>query len=213
MRTFDTAIPPLAFIRFSSRALRCCPVNPQEFGGRTLVTERGRCPIVDLEISATTWPPSFHLRRQPVRGDLVAVGCEDLSGWLSPVPLAWERTTARLRARALYRLVARLGLGGRGQASVKGPEGQRWFPFRAANTQFHSLYLPQFAGGYEPETQLLIQILTGARGVFFDIGANWGHLSIALADSFTGEITLSSLRELPSGISARPRGAHAAPRL
>lgn len=59
-----------------------------------------------------------------------------------------------------------------------------------ANTQFHSLYLPQFAGGYELETQLLIQILTGANGVFFDVGANWGHLSVALAitEGFHGEI-------------------------
>jgi len=90
----------------------------------------------------------------------------------------------------LYRLVTRLGLGGSGEASVQGSEGPRRFCFRGANTQFHSLYLPQFAGGYEPETQLLIQILTGANGAFFDVGANWGHLSIALAitEGFHGEI-------------------------
>jgi FkbM family methyltransferase len=50
--------------------------------------------------------------------------------------------------------------------------------------------LPQFAGGYEPETQLLVQILVGTEGEFFDVGANWGHLSIGLAAArgYSGEI-------------------------
>jgi FkbM family methyltransferase len=125
----------------------------------------------------------------------------------------WERTTARLPARGLYRLLARLGLCGRGWATVQGVQGPRPFSFRAANTQFHSLYLPQFAGGYEPETQLLIQILAGAEGVFFDIGANWGHLSVALAavDGFHGEIhafepSAAAFRDL-SDVTRRAHGA------
>ncbi len=64
--------------------------------------------------------------------------------------------------------------------------------FNIRNTQFHSVYFPQYQKSYEPETTVLIDLILkqNPKGVFFDIGANWGHMSLhaASSKSFEGEI-------------------------
>ena len=64
--------------------------------------------------------------------------------------------------------------------------------FNIRNTQFHSVYFPQYKKSYEPETTVLIDLILGQnpKGVFFDVGANWGHMSLHAASSeqFKGEV-------------------------
>ena len=64
--------------------------------------------------------------------------------------------------------------------------------FNIRNTQFHSIYFPQYKKSYEPETTVLIDLILNENpeGVFFDVGANWGHMSLhaASAKSFNGSV-------------------------
>jgi len=62
--------------------------------------------------------------------------------------------------------------------------------FNGTNTQFHSIYFPQYKNGYEPETSYLISFLLSGDKTFYDIGANWGHFSLLAASlpEHTGEI-------------------------
>ncbi|WP_170156856.1 FkbM family methyltransferase [Roseimicrobium gellanilyticum] len=77
--------------------------------------------------------------------------------------------------------------------------------FDARNTQFHAVYLPKFAEGYEPETSVLLDAFLRESGVFWDIGSNWGYFPLyaCARPEFTGEIhafepTPSSFRDLAS---------------
>lgn len=63
--------------------------------------------------------------------------------------------------------------------------------FDGRNHQFHAIYDDCYREGYEPETvRLIVQLLPGARGAFFDVGANWGYYSLAAAavPGFVGEV-------------------------
>jgi FkbM family methyltransferase len=77
--------------------------------------------------------------------------------------------------------------------------------FDARNTQYHAIYLPKFAEGYEPETSVLLDAFLQDSGVFWDIGSNWGYfpLYVCARPQFTGEVqafepTSSSFRDLAS---------------
>lgn len=51
-------------------------------------------------------------------------------------------------------------------------------PFHARNTQFHSVFSPKYAAGYEPETSLMVDTCLADCRVFWDVGSNWGHFSL-----------------------------------
>lgn len=54
--------------------------------------------------------------------------------------------------------------------------------FDVGNRQFTTLYFQQFLEhGYEPEVAAVISELLPDDGVFFDVGANWGHHSLLVA--------------------------------
>ncbi|MGD9649208.1 MAG: FkbM family methyltransferase [Dongiaceae bacterium] len=61
--------------------------------------------------------------------------------------------------------------------------------FRALNLNYAFHYLPGYAGKNEIETLCLLRCLT-AGGNFYDIGANWGYFSHAIAadPAFTGQV-------------------------
>jgi FkbM family methyltransferase len=86
----------------------------------------------------------------------------------------------------------------RGMLSLAVNGGERRFSFNPLNTQFHSVYAPAHANGYEPETAALIDRLLPSDGVFFDAGANWGHFSLFAASrrDFRGDI--HSFEPMPS---------------
>ncbi len=92
-------------------------------------------------------------------------------------------------SRKLHRLFLSLHFTGRGRFKYQGSRTQTEIFFRSANTQFHSLYLPQFSY-FEAETLALLDILIQPNDVFYDIGSNWGHVSLHAASlpGFTGEI-------------------------
>jgi FkbM family methyltransferase len=77
-----------------------------------------------------------------------------------------------------------------GEFEVRCVEGPRRVTFDPRNTQFESVYAPQYRNGYEIETAALLDVLIPQDGVFFDIGANWGHFSVgtAVRPGFVGRI-------------------------
>jgi len=86
----------------------------------------------------------------------------------------------------------------RGVLSLSIDGAEHRFSFNPLNTQFHSVYAPHHANGYEPETAVLIDLLLPQKGVFFDVGANWGHFSLYAASQkgFAGQI--HSFEPMPS---------------
>lgn len=94
-------------------------------------------------------------------------------------------------AKKLFRLAYHgLGLGGDGEMTLTVDGTTRGLTFNARNTQFHALYLPQYAGGYEAETTCLIDAVLPDDGVFYDIGANWGFFALFAASrpGFRGRV-------------------------
>ena len=93
-------------------------------------------------------------------------------------------------AKNLFRLVYRTGLGGTGRFTLALGDRTAACAFNARNTQYHALYLPPYAKGYEPDTTALFDILLPDDGVFFDIGANWGYYALfaAARPGFAGRI-------------------------
>lgn len=89
-----------------------------------------------------------------------------------------------------HRWLHRAGLGATGIVTIDVAGQKRALRFNARNTQFHALYMPRFLPCYEPETTGLIDRLVGERGVFFDVGANWGWyaLTIASRKGFKGAV-------------------------
>jgi FkbM family methyltransferase len=105
----------------------------------------------------------------------------------------------------LSRLVTPLS---KGKAAVTFGTTKREFLFNAANTQFHSIYLKRYQSGYEIETCLLLERLLNPEDTFFDVGSNWGHLSIYVASmpGYRGHIyafepTPASFRDLESTVT------------
>lgn len=84
----------------------------------------------------------------------------------------------------------RLGIGGRGDFSLRAAGGPKRLSFDARNLQFSSLYMPQHESGYESETYALLDALLAPDGVFFDVGSNWGYYALALAlrPGFSGRV-------------------------
>ena len=102
-----------------------------------------------------------------------------------------------------FELSRRVPFFSEGKASVNFGATTKDFYFNAANTQFHSIYLDKYRFGYESETCLLLELLLRDTDIFYDIGSNWGHLSIYVASipDFRGHIhafepTSESFRDL-----------------
>lgn len=62
--------------------------------------------------------------------------------------------------------------------------------FDARNTQFSALYMKAFEFGYEPHVAALADAVCSPQSVVYDIGSNWGWLSLLLASrpDFAGQI-------------------------
>ena len=54
----------------------------------------------------------------------------------------------------------------------------RLLEFDGHNSQFHALYAPQYAAGYELETCVLLSLLLRGADTFVDAGANWGFFTL-----------------------------------
>lgn len=124
------------------------------------------------------------LRRLRWKNPLTAESLPPVSRWhrAAYAPSARLRhELAKLPVRRAFGAAYAAGLGGLGELALRTGESPRRAPFRGRNLQFSALYMPQHAGGYEPEVWGLLDALVGASDVFFDVGANWGFFSLGLA--------------------------------
>jgi len=104
-----------------------------------------------------------------------------ISKWLAQLPFL----------RRFSRNAIGLGwLPAKGSFLYRNSGGEKTICFNGRNLQFHALYDPGFARGYELESALLIMSLCRGKGAFFDIGSNWGYFSLLMTSvkEFTGSI-------------------------
>jgi FkbM family methyltransferase len=92
-------------------------------------------------------------------------------------------------SRRLYQTGLKTIKSGKGAFTYNRGGDEKTVAFRSRNTQFHSIYLPEYTY-YEPETLALVDILLSGEQVFYDIGSNWGHFSLYAASNpgFIGSI-------------------------
>lgn len=102
----------------------------------------------------------------------------------------FERNYFRLPFRYMYRVSRRLISSKAGVMKVKVCQALYELRFDGGNLQYHSLYLPQHQPIYEPEVTGLMRLLAPRIRTFWDVGANWGHHTLAMLadDRFTGSI-------------------------
>ncbi len=94
-------------------------------------------------------------------------------------------------AKLIFRLVHdALRIAGTGVFELQTCHGPRRIKFSARNTQYGSIFLPQYRHGYEPEVTALLDIIIENDAVFLDIGSNWGFYSLFIASKhdFCGRI-------------------------
>jgi FkbM family methyltransferase len=62
--------------------------------------------------------------------------------------------------------------------------------FNPKNATYAILYFKQYVMGYEPQISAFFDIVTPAKGNFYDIGSNWGWFSLMAATNpgFTGQV-------------------------
>src|SRR5262249_10257645 len=53
--------------------------------------------------------------------------------------------------------------------------------YNPKNATYAILYFKAYAAGYEPQVAALMDLLLPDKGVFYDIGSNWGFFSLMLA--------------------------------
>ena len=104
-----------------------------------------------------------------------------------------RRGSARLVGKPLRRLFGslhRAGYPGTGTATLVLSGMAKRFDFDARNVQFSALYAQQNLPCYEAGTSALLDRIVPDRGVFMDIGANWGWFALLIASrpGFAGSI-------------------------
>jgi FkbM family methyltransferase len=70
--------------------------------------------------------------------------------------------------------------------------------FNPKNTQFHALYFKACSMGYEPQLSALIDVITPDKGVFYDVGSNWGWFSLMLASRAGYQGRIHAFEPFPS---------------
>lgn len=94
----------------------------------------------------------------------------------------WTKRLFKRPARLLFDVAYhRLKLQGEGRMTVAFPDGPRGFGFDGRSAQFAGVYMLPEHMVFEPGVAALLDTyMTGGR-VFFDVGANWGYLSLYAA--------------------------------
>jgi FkbM family methyltransferase len=110
--------------------------------------------------------------------------------------MAYGQTLGRIHkfilrptARLVFKLFSNIWRDGDGRFLYDNKGSKKRILFRSKNTQFHSLYLPEYRY-YEPETLALTDLLLSGEEVFYDIGSNWGHFTLHAASNpgYAGKI-------------------------
>lgn len=92
---------------------------------------------------------------------------------------SWLSRCLRLIFPICYRLWPR----SEGQFKYERLGKENGIRFQAKNLQFRALYLDPSVVNYEPEVGILLDALLSEKGVFFDIGSNWGYFSLFAASN------------------------------
>jgi len=131
----------------------------------------------------TNWRQPFRVSRLPLLATIYAASHRKLNSRLATA--VWRRGI-----HAGFRLLRRAPLGRTGYFEVEIDCDTKRIQFDARNTQFCSIYLPEYVHfGYEPETTALIDKLLSPEDTFYDVGSNWGHISLHVASRpFRGQI-------------------------
>lgn len=69
-------------------------------------------------------------------------------------------------------------------------EAKLSFSIRDTNSQFCSIYSPQYKYCYEPDVSGAIEIFLPQNGTFVDIGSNWGHHAFSSAIHKNAEVVI-----------------------
>ena len=123
----------------------------------------------------------FKVKRLPLMARLCGY-------WLDNLLIKACRLKAKL-ARACFVYLFRSGISSRGSFEYQRDKKYQ-MGFDARNTQFSSLYLRKYRDGYESEIAALLDLIVPAKGIFYDIGANFGYFSLYVASrpDFSGKI-------------------------
>jgi FkbM family methyltransferase len=108
-----------------------------------------------------------------------------------------KRFMTRVLFRKFYQIWRSLTSGGKGTFSFVNRGKERLISFRARNTQFHSIYLPEYRY-YEPETLALTDLILTGDKTFYDIGSNWGHFTLHVLSNPDFEGKIFSFEPMPS---------------
>lgn len=128
----------------------------------------------------------------------------------------WTKRLLKRPVRATFDFAYHvLGLGGRGAMDYDGPDGPRRISFNARNLQFGGVYMYPDWQVYEHPTAALMTALLKDDDVFFDVGANWGCMSLIAAaiQGYRGQIhafepvpsTYADLAEVVAGAGLAER--------
>lgn len=109
----------------------------------------------------------------------------------------------------MFYLYQRAGfLKARGKFSYSRNDKWHGVEFDARNTQYSALYMKGFESGYEPHIAAMADLMCPEQGTIYDIGSNWGWLSLLLASKpgFAGQIHAfepypPSFRDLKSAVT------------
>lgn len=152
-------------------------------------------------------------RRQPFRATETP--------WLARVfarayrmPRGWLDQVSAPLLQGLFKWARRLSGVRTGRFEFTDAKGRcHLVAYDARNTQFESIYRPEYALAYEPDLCRLLDLLVAERGEFVDVGANWGYFSLYLLSrpGFQGRIhafepqgqVFEDLRQVVAQVSAQ----------
>jgi FkbM family methyltransferase len=136
---------------------------------------------MDILTRRIVWRNPFSVERVP------AVGRLHRAAYAPSARL--RRELPKIPLRRVFAAAYALGLGGRGALRLRVKGEDKLLDFDGRNLQFSSLYMPQHAHGYEPETAAVLDAVIGPKDVFYDVGSNWGYFSLFIAarDGFAGK--------------------------
>lgn len=102
----------------------------------------------------------------------------------------WTKRLFKKPGRLLFDAAHGLGLGGTGRMTVDFPDGVREFRFDGRHGHFGMVYMLPEHVLFEPGVAALLDAFATNARVFFDVGANWGLLSLyaATLPGFRGPI-------------------------
>jgi len=132
--------------------------------------------------------------RNPIRLIKSSLGIIFYKNGVYPYNKSIYHSLIRFTCRMLLLASKKMGFAGHGimEVAYKNQPTKKTLRFNSRNSQYHSIYMPYNQSGYELETTMLLDhfIQLNPNLTFFDIGANWGHMSLFVLSNtnFSGKV-------------------------